>query len=134
MELLLNAIWLGLAGAAFLALWWNFAGGDRSRLWLASGALFCAAALLFPSISVSDDIHADILIFEDSTSGKRMSASHAAPDPARTLPLLTTFLLLAFAVWFERRWRMLEAPTVFYRTPVFNRHLLGRSPPTTSAL
>jgi hypothetical protein len=121
-----------MAGAAFLTLWWNLATGNRRRLWLASGALFCAAILLFPSISVSDDIHADAFLFEDSTLGKRVTASHNI-DPARPLHLLTAFLLFACAMWFERRGRVLEAPTVFYRTPVFNRHLLGRSPPAISA-
>jgi hypothetical protein len=51
MELLLNAIWLAIAVAGFVLV------PKRSgRIWL---VLACAAALLFPIISASDDMNAD---------------------------------------------------------------------------
>ena len=51
MELLLNAIWLAVAVAGFVLV------PKRSgRIWL---VLACAAALLFPIISASDDMNAD---------------------------------------------------------------------------
>ena len=51
MELALNLVWLVVAGAGLALV------PKRSRLvWY---ALLCAAALLFPIISVSDDMHDD---------------------------------------------------------------------------
>ena len=51
MELTLNLIWMAVAAAAFVA--------APRRSFGVSVALVCALALLFPIISISDDMNAD---------------------------------------------------------------------------
>ncbi len=51
MELTLNLIWLAIAATAFLL--------APKRSGRVSWALICAAAILFPIVSVSDDLNAD---------------------------------------------------------------------------
>ena len=73
METLLNLIWLVLALAG---LWvWRFhwlvsRPNPRARLYLEAVAIGCALALLFPVISLTDDLHPEIVAV-DASSGKR---------------------------------------------------------------
>ena len=71
MELLLNTIWLLLAIATFL-LWVprkaRSAPADRDpSSFVAVLALACALVLLFPAISLTDDLHAEQATMEDSS-------------------------------------------------------------------
>lgn len=79
MEIGLNLLWLLLAAGAFL-LWGRGAARPlRRRHALRLAALGCALALLFPVISVTDDLHPQQAVMEDSNPSKRAlrSASHA---------------------------------------------------------
>jgi hypothetical protein len=55
-ELLLNLVWFGIAAAAFLLV---LPSALARRGTQATAALLCCAALLFPIISVSDDLSGD---------------------------------------------------------------------------
>jgi hypothetical protein len=72
MEVLLNTIWLFVAVGAFV--YWrperNCAGSNNRRITsvLAVLALACALLLLFPVISLTDDLHAEQYAMEDSSS------------------------------------------------------------------
>ncbi len=59
MELLLNLIWLAvvLGTTVMFALWMARGGCDGRRTWLVATALVCVLALLFPIISITDDLH-----------------------------------------------------------------------------
>lgn len=59
MELLLNLIWLAvvLGTTVKFALWMARGGCDGRRTWLVATALVCVLALLFPIISITDDLH-----------------------------------------------------------------------------
>ena len=79
MEIGLNFLWLLLAVAAFLV-WGREAARPSTRPHaLKLAALGCALALLFPVISVTDDLHAQQAVMEDSNPSKRtlQAASHA---------------------------------------------------------
>jgi len=70
MELLLNATWLLVAIAGALGLLRRVkASSDSTKLWVLATATLCVVVLLFPVISMSDDLHAPIFTAEDS--GKR---------------------------------------------------------------
>jgi hypothetical protein len=75
METLLNLLWLLLALAA---LWiWRFRWlvsrpNPRARVFLEAVAIGCTLALLFPVISLTDDLHPEIVAV-DASSGKRNS-------------------------------------------------------------
>jgi hypothetical protein len=87
MELFLNLVWLLIAAESFV--WWRqrFMGdGQEPRLLrrnhVRALALLCALAIYFPVISVSDDLHAEIAVIEDS-SALRRSLSSATNGHAR---------------------------------------------------
>jgi hypothetical protein len=73
METILNLVWLGVTLAA---LWlWRFRWAasrrnPRHNIQQESIAIVCLLALLFPVISLSDDLHPEIAVV-DSASGKR---------------------------------------------------------------
>jgi hypothetical protein len=73
METLLNLLWLVLALAA---LWiWRFRWlvsrpNPRARVFMEAVAIGCTLALLFPVISLTDDLHPEIVAV-DASSGKR---------------------------------------------------------------
>lgn len=89
METILNLVWLGVTLAA---LWvWRFRWAasrrnPRHNLRQEAFAIVCLLALLFPVISLSDDLHPEIAVV-DSASGKRqclVSANSAhSPDVAK---------------------------------------------------
>ncbi len=88
MELALNLFWLLLALASCV-LWRREAaragGPRRFRGVLGSAALACALALLFPVISLTDDLHAQQAVMEDSNPAKRVlkAASHAPSNSGK---------------------------------------------------
>ena len=135
MELFLNLVWLVIATAATapILLRNQRDGGDQRLRWVHLGILLCGTALLFPSISASDDIHYEAFIVEDSTSAKRLNPAHSSTNPAAPVLWFPALLLLGFAGLFERRWRLIESRSVCYRVPFFSRNLLGRAPPATPA-
>ena len=73
METILNLLWLLVTLAA---LWlWRFRWlvsrrNPRARVFLETVAMVCALALLFPVISLTDDLHPEIVAV-DASSGKR---------------------------------------------------------------
>jgi len=73
METILNLVWLGVT---FAALWmWRFRWAasrrdPRHNFQQEAIAMVCLLALLFPVISLSDDLHPEIAVV-DSVSGKR---------------------------------------------------------------
>ena len=119
METLLNSIWLAVALAAIATWryrWFRGLGGKRSNALPEFVALVCALALLFPSVSLTDDLHPQIVAI-DSASGKRIGfqllthashGSHAAPRveahaatlPSRRAPL-TSILTSRLVVYSE---------------------------------
>src|SRR5271168_1860660 len=73
METVLNLIWLMVAIAGVWVWRFRWAAEHRnSTKWAPNEcvAMLCALALLFPVISLSDDLHPEILAV-DSVSGKR---------------------------------------------------------------
>ena len=131
-ELLFNAVWFVLAAVAVMALLRNrHCVPERRHLLLHVGALLCAAAILFPSISLSDDLHFQEFIVEDSKSTKRLSHDVAHANPIAPLFWFAIAILtIQFVAACGRCWRLSESSPVSYRSPVFNRLLLGRAPPT----
>jgi hypothetical protein len=88
MELFLNLLWL-LIAAVLLCTWrtqWihERRGGMRHRVreW---SAVSVALVLLFFAVSMSDDMHAQIVALEESSANKRdqlhMSGPHSLPEP-----------------------------------------------------
>lgn len=94
MELLLNAIWLAVA-TGLLLVWrlrWlpQLAGRPAERRkWQSFAGLVCVLALLFPAISLTDDLHPAEFALADTKSLYAVSVhSHvsAAPSPQHHSP------------------------------------------------
>jgi hypothetical protein len=133
-ELLFNALWFVIAAVAVIALLRNrHRVPEQRQLLLHLGALLCAAAILFPSISLSDDLHFEAFIVEDSKSTKRLTPAVAHTNAIAPLFWFAVAILRLRSVAAYRRWRVSESRSVSYQTPLFNRHLLGRAPPAAPA-
>ena len=130
MEQFLNSVWLMLVAAGLFAIVRAYRQGlDRRRFLLALGALLCAAAILFPSISITDDLHLDAFVMEDSNSTKRLgnTVSHGAP-PAKVAWL--GIVALPFLPIVPQRGEFLaEQIRSPYKAPFLIRHVLSRPPP-----
>jgi len=131
MELLLNIVWFAIASVALGEL------ARRTRLnreqyLLALFALGCALLLLFPVVSISDDIHLQTFVSEDSFATKRMATIGADAGPVPPLfwfgisVLATLFLGLRRSIWFRH-----EQPLLSYASPLLQQLSLGRVPPTS---
>jgi hypothetical protein len=80
MELLLNLSWLAIALAAIFILrsHWRRSEGPTLREWVALGTFLF---LLFPVISLSDDLHPEIALAEAATGSKHFHLLSAhGPD------------------------------------------------------
>lgn len=99
MELFLNLLWLSMALAA-LALWrtqWAHQRQDgRLAPWRQWTAFASAAVLLFFAVSLTDDLHADLILFDEASSGRRHSlrldchrdAPQHTPHPGASAPAI----------------------------------------------
>ena len=127
MELLLNVAWALVAGLAIV----GFLGSAPTRMkqfLLALGALCCALLLLFPAISMSDDLHLEAFVTEDSNAGKRLAnAAHLTNAEYSTAvlrvlgaPVTNLFRVIGF---------VRVATAVPHLSSLLERPVLGRAPP-----
>ena len=93
MELFLNFLWVLIALGA-LVVWrasWahqaRLANSDRLREWT---AFACALVFLFYAVSLSDDLHSDLVLFDESSGGRRSFAvwtcARQSPGDAKVVP------------------------------------------------
>jgi hypothetical protein len=134
MEVLLNATWFLVAIGAFL-LWQPGKHGRRS--WsrgyspcFGMVALACALILLFPVISLTDDLHAEQVAMEDSS--RTLNGRQVAQGARRDLrsPLFPAVILVCSFVALTPVCAgtvIAFAPQLFCVTPL--RACEGRSPP-----
>jgi hypothetical protein len=90
MESFLNILWLVIALCA-LYVWrihWAHQKPCTQRTPLQQWTAFlCGLVLLFFAVSLTDDLHSEIILFDECASGRRSCAMcsyvHAAPDSAK---------------------------------------------------
>lgn len=130
MELLLNVVWAVLAGTAISA-FLSSAPGQRKQFVLAFAALCCALLLLFPSISVSDDLHFQAVVSEDANPNKKLiNAAHISVEHFTTILFVLGALLAGLFRVIGFIWIATATP---YLSSLLNRPILGRAPPVFSA-
>jgi hypothetical protein len=137
MELLLNTFWLLIALVSFF--WWRRrfirirpALGFRALAPLL--AFTCALAIVFPVISVTDDLHAQVAVTDDSLARRRsVSSADGAHSPFGKWKRFSSPALLSTAVN-EAAFRPLGAAIVIVdptaRPNVANLLIAERAPPT----
>jgi hypothetical protein len=130
MEILLNAVWAILAGTAISA-FLSSAPARRKQFLLAFGALCCALLLLFPSISVSDDLHLQAFVSEDANPNKKLvNAAHITVEHFAALVLVLSTLLASLFRLFGFIRIATAVPSL---ASLLERPIQGRAPPTPSA-
>jgi hypothetical protein len=81
MEQVLNLLWLLVAVSSALYFRRSLAALPLRRLAFRSAiALGCALAILFPVISLTDDLHAEQAVMEDSKASRKVLKAGAASD------------------------------------------------------
>jgi len=82
MELFLNILWLAVA-LAFLCLWrsrWIHQRREREHApWRQWSAFVCALILLFFMVSLTDDLHSELVVFEECSAGRRHTTRTVCP-------------------------------------------------------
>jgi hypothetical protein len=84
MELLLNVIWFAIAAGLLFAWhsrWLPEIRGSRERSRQSFVGLVCVLALLFPAISLSDDLHPAVVALSDTKSIYAVAHGHDSPAP-----------------------------------------------------
>jgi hypothetical protein len=89
MELLLNLVWLALTlGAIARCAVWAAGEPDRRRILPVALATVCVVALLFPIISITDDLQESVAVVEESAALRRIAVAAAV----QSVPLIANFM------------------------------------------
>ena len=135
MELILNLGWLLLAAACF-HFWWprkRRFGGQRNRSLRGFLALGCALVVLFPIISVTDDLHEEQAVMEDSSARltKRWAGSHGSASAEQHFftPPSRVSSRLPFVADLARVSGWLCEPETSSRLEDYLSPVFGRAPP-----
>jgi hypothetical protein len=134
MEFLLNFVWWAVASGA-LWVWLRSRPSDARGFWLGCVTVLCACVLVFPAISVSDDLNNQAFTTEDGTLVKRFSV---VPQKAVTghghVLIAGNPTPQEFSIANQREW----LPRVVTHTspvlPYFRSNISDRAPPAISAL
>jgi hypothetical protein len=132
MELLLNALWLLFSAGALLT--WLYLGRTaRTNRSLCYGSVIlgCALVLLFPVISMTDDLYAQQLTVEDAsaTSKKLLKIADRSKAPVNVHHPLSGVLLFSSD---DPSWQaigLLRCPSQTVVSSLAPVHSSGRAPP-----
>jgi len=98
MELFLNLVWCAIvAGAAARFAVWSVARPARQKYAVAL-ATICVLALLFPIISVTDDLRNDPAVFEETSAVRKMgilASAHMDAGPMSVVVALAVIIASA---------------------------------------
>ncbi len=134
MELFLNALWFVACVLAIAALLRSRDRLTKQELLWCLASVLCAAAVVFPSISISDDIHVETFVVEDSSRIKRIARASAHANPITLASCFgSAILLLASIVPDRRGWLLSGKSRPFVQSLIFIRDRMGRAPPQSPA-
>jgi hypothetical protein len=137
MESFLNFLWVLIAAVA-LGIWrtrWQHerreSRRDPLREWTAIG---CALVLLFFAVSLTDDLHSEIVLFDEASTSRRSAAcAHHSPQAGHYVPHSGP-AILPFDPSFQRfRQVGIAIPEQFFSRTDFSVEVsAGRAPPSSS--
>jgi hypothetical protein len=87
METVLNLIWLAITVAGvwlWRFRWFTSRGNQRGRIFPEAVAVVCLIALLFPVISLTDDLHPEIMMAECASAKRNFCLLVAGPRTSNT--------------------------------------------------
>ena len=129
MELLLNLTWLSVAILCAISLLKRaLRERDTANIWLFATAMLCVVVLLFPVISMTDDLHAEVFTAEEN--GKRRIAAIQIQQQVANLNALVTRLVTP--VFTQSRYTWSSSVEIFVPRPLPGCHLSSftRPPPS----
>lgn len=131
MELLLNLIWITVVTLLCVGVWRNrLNGADPKHSWsVAAVAVVCIAALIFPAISLSDDLHIECTAIE--SPGKRIHQLIVNVEQTGVVIALWTSMLLASIFSAQAKRNQFDTGEAATAAPLegFLPPSLGRAPP-----
>ncbi|HEV3374862.1 MAG TPA: hypothetical protein VG051_04105 [Candidatus Acidoferrum sp.] len=142
MELTLNLVWLCVAIVGLKLLWGSLsraeAHSDRSPdHWRKIVAMSCALVILFFVISMTDDLHDQEILVEESKSSRILSrmdvSSPAIPGPVVPLVFLLSLAIVCVVPALPAARRLIEPSEVLSLAAIDNDRLCGRAPPASLA-
>jgi hypothetical protein len=138
MESFLNLLWVAIAAVAF-GFWrtrWLHERSERRRDPLREWTAFaCALVLLFFAVSLTDDLHSELVIFDECSASRRHSTTlvcqHHSPHDGLIKQFCGTAILPAVVSFdlLQRRGIILLTARFTY-LPLVSRFALSRAPPT----
>lgn len=136
MELLLNLVWLGIAIASYVILGWRLARRGRKatspRRVQSIMALSCVLAILFPVISLTDDLHEMQATLEEASSARLVIKQCGATHLLTAKRALHSIHLAAPSFATAMHWTVLGGVTiqkVSRPSPGVQVSKLSRAPP-----
>ena len=142
MELALNLVWLCVAvvGLALLLFTLSRAATPSDpppRNWRKVVAMSCVLVILFFVISMTDDLHDQEFLLEESKSSRIVAGtgtlSLSAPDRVVPVVFLLFSPLACFAPVLPSVRRPVEPPKVLFAAAIDGDRLNGRAPPACRA-
>jgi hypothetical protein len=140
MESFLNLLWVAIAAGAF-CFWrtrWLHERRDHRRRPLQEWTAFaCALVLLFFAVSLTDDLHSELMIFDECSTSRRHSLSlmcphdmphHRTPETSSGIDVQPHPWLLDSPQFIDR----LAADKELLFLSVGSRVPFGRAPPSES--
>ena len=137
MELVLNILWLliALGGVSVWRMRWaQQARSRRHEPWHEWTAFVCALVLLFFVVSLTDDLHAELIVLEECCASRRhVNCLHSAhdsrqPDHFPTGPVVAIIAASAHSTDFAFEPLFVSAPNSLCVSPEQKSHS-GRAPP-----
>jgi hypothetical protein len=140
MELFLNFLWVLIALGALVV--WRASWARQARLancdWLQEWTAFaCALVFLFYAVSLSDDLHSDLVLFDEGSGGRRSltvwTCARQSPGDAKVVPSSGAAILPRVPLFDPLR--VVASITPFTRglsSPLPNDLSSGRAPPASS--
>jgi hypothetical protein len=142
MELTLNLVWVCVAivGIGLLCRSLSRPGACPDRPashWRTIVAMGCALIILFFVISMTDDLHDQEIVLEESKSSRivsgTVSSSQLSPDRVVSQVFLLNFTAADLIPASRAVRRLVEPPEVLFATAVVGDPLCGRAPPASLA-
>jgi hypothetical protein len=142
MELALNLVWLCVAivgiAVQFIVLSRAAKPGDQPRShWRKTIAMGCTLVILFFVISMTDDLHQQEIVLEDSKSSRIVSgtvtSSHGSPDRVVPVVFILSFASTGLIAALPAARRLVEPPELLFTAAVVCDQPCGRAPPPLPA-
>jgi hypothetical protein len=141
MELALNLVWLCVAIVGLKLLCGSLSRAETlsdrpSNHWRKIVAMSCTLVILFFVISMTDDLHDQEILVEESKSSRILSGldtSPGAPGPVVPLVFLLFSALVCVVPALPAARRLVESSEVLYAAAVDCDRLSGRAPPASLA-